>query len=83
MTSGDEGHDPHAPVVPLRIGEFMLAKGHIEPEQLDAALRRQFELQQAGTRMLLGEVLVEMGKVNPKHIEEALAYQRLSKRPEG
>lgn len=76
------GGEP-SPVPRVRIGEFMLLKGHLEPEQLDAALRRQHELQQAGTPMLLGEVLVEMGTVDTRLIDEALAYQRQGKRPEG
>lgn len=77
------GEGTEAAAAPIRIGEFMLLKGHIEPEQLDAALRRQSELKAAGTPMLLGEVLVEMGAIQARLVDEALAYQRMGKRPEG
>ncbi len=77
------GEGTEAAAGPIRIGEFMLLKGHIGPEQLDAALRRQHELQLAGTPRLLGELLVEMGAIQARIVDEALAYQRHGKRPEG
>jgi hypothetical protein len=64
----------------FKFGEYMIAKGHITQVQLEAALQRQQELARKGRYMWLGEILVEMNYVRPSQVQEALAYQKRSKK---
>jgi hypothetical protein len=52
-------------------GQILLKQSKITVEQLDEALEKQ-----AGTRKYIGEVLVEMGAIEPGDIEKALEIQR-------
>lgn len=56
----------------LRLGNILLAEGHLTREQLGDALARQ----RASGRKL-GEELVASGKVHPRIVERALAIQRV------
>lgn len=57
---------------PLRLGELLVATGHITREQLDHALRRQ-----PLSKNRLGEVLVEEGYVRPSHIKYGIRLQKM------
>jgi type IV pilus assembly protein PilB len=64
-------HDkPALPEKPVRIGDLLLEKGLITPEQIDQALAHQKE---KGHTRLLGEVLVEMEFVSEDQVMEELA----------
>lgn len=47
-----------------RIGEILLSQDIISRDQLDAALDKQRELREQGSRRLLGQTLVEMGIID-------------------
>jgi uncharacterized protein YkwD len=57
---------------PLRLGELLVAAGHITREQLEHALRRQ-----ALSKSRLGEVLVEAGYVRPSRIRHGMRLQKM------
>lgn len=57
---------------PLRLGELLVATGHITREQLEHALRRQ-----PLSKSRLGEVLVEEGYVRPSHIKHGIRLQKM------
>ncbi len=54
-----------------RIGDYLLAHGHISPEQLAAAVDEQ-----ARSGEMMGELLVRRGLATPEAIGEALAARR-------
>lgn len=56
---------------PLRLGELLVATGHITREQLEHALR-----QQTLSKHRLGEVLVEAGYVPPSRIRHGIRLQK-------
>ncbi|WP_160295262.1 CAP domain-containing protein [Geobacter sp. OR-1] len=57
---------------PLRLGELLVATGHITREQLEDALRRQ-EL----SNKKLGEVLVEAGYILPSRVKHGIRLQKM------
>jgi len=57
---------------PLRLGELLVATGHISREQLDAALRKQ---SQTGGK--LGEVLVAEGYARPNQVKRGVRLQKM------
>src|SRR5262245_11399093 len=65
------------------LGQLLLSKGVIQPEQLDRALEEQ---KRCNHQKLLGEIFVEMGFCSEDQITEALAevygvpYARISPR---
>jgi len=60
--------EPAAP--PVRVGDLLVARGDITPEQLNAALSSQKD---TGHKRLLGETIVEMGFATEEQVLEALA----------
>ena len=58
-----------------RFGEFLVKKGYITADQLDAALGRQRELAGAGVRETLGQVLLEMRVMTREQLELASVEQ--------
>lgn len=64
----------------FKFGEYMVAKGYITKVQLEAALQRQQELARRGRYLWLGEILVEMNFVRAGQVQEAVAYQKRSKK---
>lgn len=56
--------------LPLRIGELLLAREHLRPDDLSAALR--FQAEQGGR---IGAVLVRMGAVTTERLYAALSEQ--------
>ncbi len=56
---------------PLRVGDLLVERELISPDQLDQALARQN--QQPGMKKLLGEVLVEMGFATEEQVMAVLA----------
>jgi hypothetical protein len=59
--------------MPKMIGELLVEKKHITPEQLDEALAVQ---KRPGERRRLGEILVARGYVRQAQIQVALANQK-------
>jgi hypothetical protein len=57
---------------PLRLGELLVATGHLKREQLEVALQ-----QQTLSNKKLGEILVEAGYVSSSHIEHGLRLQKM------
>lgn len=59
-------------VSPLRLGNLLVATGHITQQQLEHALR-----QQTISHKKLGEVLVEAGYVSPGRLKYGIRLQRM------
>lgn len=57
---------------PFRLGELLVATGHITREQLESALR-----QQTVSHHKLGEILVESGYATPKRIKYGIRLQKM------
>ena len=53
-----------------RLGDILVARGHISKEDLQAALSSQ-----GGQRGMLGEILVARGYINSQQLGEALSAQ--------
>jgi len=60
------------PTVSLRLGELLVSKGYLKPEDLQAALKRQEE---ENRRRLLGEILIEAELCTEEQILECLAIE--------
>ena len=58
-----------------RIGEYVSS----DPQDLEAAIARQEELQAAGKRTLIGKLLVEAGYITPSELDTAVNKQRLDR----
>src|ERR1700729_3381102 len=78
-----ENHAMIATATRKPLGQVLLGKGLIQPEQLERALEEQ---RRSNHQKLLGEILVEMGFCSEDQITEALAgaygvpYARISPR---
>ncbi|MGQ9584255.1 MAG: sensor histidine kinase [Anaerolineae bacterium] len=64
------------PIRVPRIGEILVRIGHLSPERLEEALRRQEELAQQGVERRIGQVLLELGYIEPEHLELVVAEQQ-------
>jgi signal transduction histidine kinase len=60
-----------------RLGEYLVARGLLAPEQLQYALRYQKKLAQQGNPLLLGQVLVRMKFVDQQTLDRAVTEQIL------
>jgi len=58
--------------ISMRLGELLVAKAYLNPEDLQKALERQ---RQEGHRRLLGEILIESGLCTEEQILECLAIE--------
>ncbi|MEW5981013.1 MAG: ATP-binding protein [Acidobacteriota bacterium] len=58
-----------------RFGEFLMKKGYITEEHLEAALQRQRELSASGVRETLGQVLLELRIMTREQLEIASVEQ--------
>ncbi len=56
-----------------RIGELLIQQGYISPEALDTALKIQAERAQSGQNILTGELLIELGHVSRKELNQVIA----------
>lgn len=56
----------------MRLGEILVQKGYLQPDQLDAALQKQAA---DAPRRRIGELLCESGAISPAMLAEALADQ--------
>jgi hypothetical protein len=61
---------------PQFIGEYLVARGIITSEQLEAVLAEQIRLRQRGTSLLIGELLIHAGYVTREVLEKVLEQQR-------
>ena len=73
---------PPASLLPLapetlvpRMGETMLERGILAPEQLEAALEYQRQLQEQGQPRLLGQTLIELGLVDRETLDQVITLQ--------
>ncbi|GEM_PF-1721907 len=64
--------DDTTAVTPLRLGELLVATGHISREQLNAAL-----LKQDVSHKKIGEILVEEGYITPRRLKSAFCLQKM------
>jgi len=65
------------PALPTpRIGEILVRLGHLREEQLERALRLQEKPTQQGVQRTLGEICVEQGWCEMRHIAEAMRIQQ-------
>src|SRR5512145_2950821 len=62
--------------MPQQLGEYLVLENIIAPEQLVAALTRQVSLQQSGTHVKLGELLIHSGYLTPAVLKRFLEQQR-------
>ena len=60
-------------MIPILLGEFLLEKEVITPDQLEEALTKQREA--PGKK--LGQILLELGNVSARDLDEALALQAI------
>jgi hypothetical protein len=58
-----------------RIDRILLKKGWVTEDQLKGAVQKQETEAKRGRRLLLGEILVEMGLLKPEQVREVLALQ--------
>jgi type II secretory ATPase GspE/PulE/Tfp pilus assembly ATPase PilB-like protein len=59
------------PISSFRLGELLVRSGTVEPEALEIALRRQ----EAGSRLPIGRLLIEMGAISEDTLTSTLAQQ--------
>lgn len=57
---------------PLRLGELLVTTGRLTRDQLDKALGKQ-----AASRKQLGDVLIEEGYVEPRHVKQGMRLQEM------
>ena len=76
-----------SPIVPLtpevlvpRLGDALVDKGLITSAQQQAALERQSELRKAGQAITFGQILIEMGYISQKALDEVVTEQIISLR---
>jgi hypothetical protein len=62
---------------PQVLGEFLVEKGYITPQQLEQALAEQLRLDQKNQRFSLGQLLVRMHMISQSQIEQAAREQQL------
>ena len=69
---------PKAPeaLVP-RLGDYLIEKGVLSPEQMQCALQYQREQVKAGRPSLIGQTLLEMGLIERATLDEAVTEQIL------
>ncbi|MEW6288106.1 MAG: ATP-binding protein [Chloroflexota bacterium] len=63
-----------------RMGEYLIQKGLITPEQLQTALNHQLKQTEKGTPILLGQALVDLGFLTRTDLDQAVTEQILQLR---
>lgn len=63
-----------------RMGEYLVQKGLITPEQLKTALDYQFKQSEKGAPILLGQALIDLGYLNRADLDQAVTEQILQLR---
>ena len=66
---------PTAPATP-RLGQVLIGQGHVTEEQVSKALVLQKKRLEKGVRQTLGEICVEQGWCEMRHIAEAMRIQQ-------
>ena len=61
-----------------RIGDILVAQGHLSQTQLEKALKQQHD-----EKLLLGEILIRMNYIRPEHLAQALIAQSETAKPVG
>ena len=79
LASGREPAEPDLHVAPEvlvpRVGEYLVEKGVVTQEQLDRALMYKEEQSQEETPILLGQAMIQLGFINQKILDQAIAEQ--------
>lgn len=70
QTQTNPANEPNAAPKRVRVGDLLVARGLVTPEQIDKALAFQKD---RGHKKLLGEVLIELEYVTEEQVMEALA----------
>ncbi len=65
-------------MAPQVLGEFLVDKNYISPQQLELALAEQLRLDQKSHHLSLGQVLVRLNMITVPQIEQAAKEQELS-----
>ncbi|MCB9443700.1 MAG: hypothetical protein H6669_05640 [Ardenticatenaceae bacterium] len=60
-----------------RLGEHLVEQGRITPTQLEHALHIQKKMAQSNEQVLVGELLVDLGYISRKHLDEAITQHVL------
>jgi two-component system, sensor histidine kinase and response regulator len=58
-----------------KIGDYLVEKKYLSPEQLTHALLVQRELKSSGKSVLLGELLIELGYIDRKKLDQSITEQ--------
>jgi len=58
-----------------RLGDVLVQQGLLSNEDLEAALEKQRELRQSGQAPLIGQLLVDMGKIDRATMDQAITIQ--------
>ncbi len=79
MTTMEAKVKSRMPVTPeilvSRTGEYLLQRGFISREQLQQALDAQRQLQEAGQRPLIGQILIDLGMIDRSTLDQAITEQ--------
>lgn len=59
-----------------RLGEYLVRRGIMTPDQVTRAVQRQAELLRSGTRVPFGKIANDMGFINRTQLDAAIAEQR-------
>jgi two-component system sensor histidine kinase BarA len=70
MTGSGTGPLTPEVLVP-RLGEYLVEKDRITPEQLSIALQRQAELRRSNRKRLIGQILVDLGYIDREALDVA------------
>lgn len=60
-----------------RIGEYLVAQGHVSLKDLEKALDIQKKMARAGEQVLVGELLVDLGCISREELDEAITQHVL------
>lgn len=65
-------------IAPQVLGEYLVEKGYISPQQLELALAEQLRLDQKSQRLSLGQILVRLNMVSQARIDQAaIEHERI------
>jgi competence protein ComFB len=76
MSTQEQSDSKPASAATPRLGQILLRQGHLTEERLATALAVQKELLDKGVRRTLGEICVEQGWCEMRHIAEAMRIQQ-------
>jgi signal transduction histidine kinase len=67
---------PIAPEILVpRLGDYLVEKGVLQPDELERGLKYQWEQSAVGRPLLLGQALRELNLINPEVLDQAITVQ--------